>query len=85
MNTLVKDTYNTELSLLYSQLSQFPTDDELEVVEALAFLIREGDVSVWHDEATGQVLFQHITQEILETHGVSQEACFMEEAGPTIH
>ena len=79
MNTLVKDTYNTELSLLYSQLSQFPTDDELEVVEALAFLIREGDVSVWLDDDTGQILFQHITQEILETHGV-----FPEE-GPTIH
>ena len=73
------DTYNTELSLLYSQLSRFPTEDELELVEALAFLIKEGDVSVWLDDDTGQVLFQHITQEILETHGVSQEV------GPTIH
>ena len=73
------DTYNTELSLLYSQLPKFPTEDELELVEALAFLIKEGDVSVWLDDDTGQVLFQHITQEILETHGVSQEA------GPTIH
>ena len=73
------DTYNTELSLLYSQLSRFPPEDELELVEALAYLIKEGDVSVWLDDDTGQVLFQHITQEILETHGVSQEV------GPTIH
>jgi|1_EtaG_2_1085319.scaffolds.fasta_scaffold07953_4 hypothetical protein len=79
------DTYNTELSLLYSQLSRFPTDDELELVEALAYLVEQGEVSVWLDDDTGQVLFQHITQEILETHGVSQEACFLEEAGPTIH
>jgi len=79
MFALFKDTYYTELSLLYSQLPQFPTEDELELVEALAFMIAEGDVSVWLDDDTGQVLFQHITQEILESHGVSQEA------GPTIH
>ena len=57
------DTYMTELSLLYSQLSKFPTDVELEVTEALAYMITEGDVTVWLDDDTGQVLFQHKSQE----------------------
>jgi hypothetical protein len=61
----MNDTYMTELSLLYSQLPKYATVDELEMVEALAILLKEGDISVWLDEVTGQVLFQHKSQ--LET------------------
>tara|TARA_R110002012_G_C11556768_1_gene603013 strand:- start:163 stop:354 length:192 start_codon:yes stop_codon:yes gene_type:complete len=58
----MNDVYMTELSLLYSQLPKYATDDELEMVEALAILVKEGDVSVWLDEESGQVLFQHKSQ-----------------------
>mgnify|MGYP003981903409 FL=1 len=56
------DSYYTELGLLYSQLSKFPTDEELEVTQALAPLVIDGDISVWLDDDTGQVLFQHKSQ-----------------------
>lgn len=59
------DTYLTELSLLYSQLPKHATDEEMELIEALALLVKDGDVTVWLDEVTGQVLFQHKSQ--LET------------------
>ncbi len=58
----MNDVYMTELSLLYSQLPKYATDDELEMVEALAILVKEGDVTVWLDEESGQVLFQHKSQ-----------------------
>jgi len=61
MNT-PHDSYGTEIGLLYSQLPKFPTDTELEVTEALAYLIKDGEVSVWLDDDTGQVLFQHKSQ-----------------------
>ena len=58
----MNDLYMTELSLLYSQLPEDATIEELELVEALALLIKMGDVSVWLDEESGQVLFQHKSQ-----------------------
>tara|TARA_R110000796_G_scaffold127389_4_gene242698 strand:+ start:1971 stop:2180 length:210 start_codon:yes stop_codon:yes gene_type:complete len=62
MATLLNDTYHTELGLLYSQLPKFPTDTELEVTNALAYLVKDGEISVWVDDDTGQVLFQHRSQ-----------------------
>ena len=56
------DAYYTALGLLYSQLSKFPTDEEIEGTQALAHLVIDGDISVWLDDDTGQVLFQHKSQ-----------------------
>ena len=35
-----------------------PTDDELDMMEALAQLIRLKEISIWYDDNTGDVIFQ---------------------------
>ena len=52
------DNYFTQLSLLYSSMPPMPTDDEVEMMEALAQLIRLKEISIWYDDNTGDVIFQ---------------------------
>ena len=52
------DNYFTQLSLLYSTMPPAPTDDELDMMEALAQLIRLKEISIWYDDTTGDVVFR---------------------------
>ena len=52
------DNYFTQLSLLYSSMPPMPTDDELDMMEALAQLIRLKEISIWYDDTTGDVVFR---------------------------
>ena len=52
------DNYLTQLSLLYSSMPPMPTDDEIEMMEALAQLIKLKEVSIWYDDTTGDVVFR---------------------------
>ena len=60
--------YNTELSLIYSQLSDFPTDEELELANALAYLVELGQVSVVYDDSDGEVKFLYKSTEATKLH-----------------
>jgi len=68
MSTPPNDVYNTELSLIYSQLPQFPTDEELELVDALVHLVEMGAVSVVIDDNDGEVKFLSKVQEEVTLH-----------------
>ena len=52
------DNYFTQLSMLYSTMPPSPTLDELDMLEALAKLIRLKEISMWYDDTTGDVIFQ---------------------------
>ena len=68
MSTPLNDVYNTELSLIYSQLPQFPTDEEFELVDALVHLVELGAVSVVIDDNDGKVKFLSKVQEEVTIH-----------------
>jgi len=68
MSTPLNDVYNTELSLIYSQLPQFPTDEELELVDALVHLLEIGAINVVIDDNDGKVKFLSKVQEEVTIH-----------------
>jgi len=68
MSTPLNDVYNTELSLIYSQLPQFPTDEELELVDALVHLVEIGAINVVIDDNDGEVKFLSKVQEEVTLH-----------------
>ena len=68
MSTPLNDVYNTELSLIYSQLSQCPTDEELELADALAHLVELGAIDVVIDDNDGEVKFLSKVQEEVTLH-----------------
>tara|TARA_R110002020_G_scaffold459088_1_gene677006 strand:- start:582 stop:767 length:186 start_codon:yes stop_codon:yes gene_type:complete len=51
--------YNTKLALVYSQLPNNPSDEEVELVNALAYLVELGQVDVFYDDSDGEVKFQY--------------------------
>jgi hypothetical protein len=52
------DKYLTQLSLLYSSMPDMPTEDEIEMMEALAQLLKLKEISVWYDDTSGDIVFQ---------------------------
>jgi hypothetical protein len=68
MSTLENKTFNTELAMVYSQLPEFPTEDEKELVAALAYLVELGQVSVVYDDSDGEVKFLYNSPEAETLH-----------------
>ena len=52
------DKYLTQLSLLYSSMPAMPSEEEVEMMEALAQLLMLKEISVWYDDTSGDVVFQ---------------------------
>ena len=55
-------TYGFPMALwlfFISQLPKFPSEEELELTAALAYLVERGDVSVFIDDSDGEVKFQY--------------------------
>ena len=63
MSTLENEMLNTELAMVYSQLPEFPTEDEKELVQALAYLVELGQVSVVYDDTDGGIKFLYNSPE----------------------
>jgi hypothetical protein len=54
--------------MVYSQLPEFPTEDEKELVAALAYLVELGQVSVVYDDSDGEVKFLYNSPEAETLH-----------------
>ena len=68
MSTLENKTFNTELAMVYSQLPEFPTEEEKELVQALAYLVELGQVSAVYDDTDGGVKFLYNSPEAETLH-----------------
>ena len=54
----------TKVALVFSQLSENAGEDEIELTNALAYLVEIGQVDVFIDDSDGEVKFQHIQHTI---------------------
>ena len=54
----------TKLALVWSQLPVNAGEDEIELTNALAYLVETGQVDVFIDDSDGEIKFQHINRTI---------------------
>ena len=54
----------TKMALVWSQLPVNAGEDEIEITNALAYLVETGQVDVFIDDSDGEIKFQHINRTI---------------------
>ena len=54
----------TKMALVWSQLPVNAGEDEIELTNALAYLVETGQVDVFIDDSDGEIKFQHINRTI---------------------
>ena len=54
----------TKIALVWSQLPVNAGEDEIELTNALAYLVETGQVDVFIDDSDGEIKFQHINRTI---------------------
>ena len=54
----------TKMALVWSQLPVNAGEDEIEITNALAYLVETGQVDVFIDDSDGEVKFQYIQHTI---------------------